>query len=42
MPSGYTQGFAALVFAALILLVNKRSNEVVNIASTEMMKKWFS
>jgi hypothetical protein len=39
MRGGYTQAFEAFAFAASKLLVNERSNEVVNIASTKMMKK---
>jgi hypothetical protein len=35
----YTQGFAELASVTSKALVNKRSNKVVNIASTKMMKK---
>jgi hypothetical protein len=42
MQSGYTQVSGAFAFAASKLLVNGRSNEVVNIASTKMMKKFFA
>ena len=42
MRRGYTQGIAMLGREMSKLLVNRRSNEVVNIASTEMMKKLFS
>jgi|GEM_PF-6673274 len=42
MRRGYTQGFTAFAFEASKLLVNRRSNEVVNIASTKMMKKLFA
>jgi hypothetical protein len=42
MQGGYTQVSAAFAFAASKLLVNGRSNEVVNIASTKMMKKLFA
>ena len=41
MRRGYTQAFAMFAFEASKLLVNRGSNEVVNIASTEMMKKIF-
>jgi hypothetical protein len=41
MQRGYTQAFEAFAFAASKLLVNSRSNEVVNIASTKVMKKLF-
>ena len=40
MQRGYMQGFEVFAREASELLVNRRSNEVVNIASTEMMKKW--
>jgi hypothetical protein len=40
MQGGYTQVSGAFAFAASKLLVNGRSNEVVNIASTKMMKKF--
>jgi hypothetical protein len=39
MQRGYRQALAVFAFAASKLLVNSRSNEVVNIASTKMMKK---
>jgi hypothetical protein len=42
MQSGYTQVSGAFAFAASKLLVNGRSSEVVNIASTKMMKKFFA
>ena len=42
MRGGYTQAFEAFALAASKLLVNERSNEVVNIASTKMMKKLFA
>jgi hypothetical protein len=41
MQRGYTQGLEAFAFAPSKLLVNERSNEVVNIASTKMVKKFF-
>jgi hypothetical protein len=41
MQRGYTQGIEVFAFAPSKLLVNRRSNEVVNIASTKMMKKLF-
>jgi hypothetical protein len=39
MQRGYMQGFEVFAREASELLVNRHSNEVVNIASTEMMKK---
>jgi hypothetical protein len=42
MQRGYMQGFEVFAREASELLVNRRSNEVVNIASTEMMKKWLA
>jgi hypothetical protein len=42
MHRGYTQAIEAFAFEASKLLVNERSNEVVNITSTEMMNKWFA
>ena len=42
MQRGYTQGIEVFAFAPSKLLVNRRSNEVVNIASTKMMKKLFA
>jgi hypothetical protein len=42
MQGGYMQGLEAFAFAPSKLLVNGRSNEVVNIASTEMLKELFA
>jgi hypothetical protein len=42
MQRGYMQGFEVFAREASELLVNRHSNEVVNIASTEMMKKWLA
>jgi hypothetical protein len=42
MQRGYMQGFEVFAREASELLVNRRPNEVVNIASTEMMKKWLA
>jgi len=42
MQRGYMQGLEVFAREASELLVNRRSNEVVNIASTEMMKKWLA
>jgi hypothetical protein len=42
MQSGYRQGLEAFALAPSKLLVNKRSNEVVNIASMEMLKELFA
>jgi hypothetical protein len=42
MQRGYMQGFEVFAREASELLVNRRSNEVVNIASTEMMKNWLA
>src|SRR5580704_6645981 len=42
MQRGYMQGFEVFALRPSKLLVNRRSNEVVNIASTEMMKNWFA
>ena len=42
MQRGYMQGLEAFAFASSKLLVNGRSNEVVNIASTKMLKKLFT
>ena len=42
MQRGYTQASGAFAFAASKLLVNGGANEVVNIASTKMMKIWFA
>jgi hypothetical protein len=42
MQRGYTQGIAVFAGETSKLLVNRGSNEVVNITSTEMMKNWFA
>ena len=42
MQRGYTQGIAVFADETSKLLVNRGSNEVVNITSTEIMKNWFA
>jgi hypothetical protein len=42
MQCGHTQASAAFAFERLKFLVNGGANEVVNIASTKMMKKLFA
>jgi hypothetical protein len=42
MQRGYMQGFEAFALPPSKLLVNKRSNEVVNITSTKMVKELFA
>ena len=42
MRRGYMQGFEVFAPRLSKFLVNRRSNEVVNIASTKMMKKLFA
>ena len=42
MQRGYMQGLEAFAFASSKLLVNGRSNEVVNIASIKKMKELFA
>ena len=42
MQRGYMQGIEVFALRPSKFLVNRRSNEVVNIASTEMMKKLFA